>query len=792
MKVGNNTKYEYSYLDNRTGENITYIQTTKWEDGNLMNDGLVDGIKYRKIDNLYYVIAGNKPLNALMLGLKNDGVTRNELVLANALAKLPPNQEIFFPAGTYVFGPLPAKYNIFNIPTAINTDTSGVWLTGEGRGKTGFQILPGCIGIQVTGNLSPRPIRISELTINGPGADSLLEGKVTNNSATKADGSPNPDVGRVIGSGSLDMSNYNFNLLNLWGQGHINNVDIANASGHNVYIFGIPEIKLPGIPFEVTGTSYDLGNNSIRISVDDISKMRNVFNERTCTLNGINHVIGGISKPTGEIFINGVTDIASKSGHQTLVIYPGLGGLIADNSTFTGICNIDFAGGCGMFIRGSDANQTTIFGCSFRENGLWGIDDGSFLGSFFYGTHFSANGKRINQFNVENIFGNHSLTIGPYITRFNTARSGYYGVYTEEGNQGPAQISNTTVVIGGIQAAGVLGDGFKQEGAGMSRLVVDNYSLSKYGFGVAHRQKPNTQIEGTFTSYADSGNITKILFVPTNLADITKVFVGQHVIFYSLNEGIVSKILPNQGIVLGEVVDFFPPKSPTNIPTIGTFIVTQPAYKEGILYHEFADGNIGFGIGSAEVGQNEFSYLKFVDNAVVVDRLKIGNSVKTHTGSLAAYLLNELNQSRKTITQSTVIDIEYTNNKPVSYLCYQGGTLGTLNSNARVSQNGPTINSTLPITNLFTGDYVLIEGNSYIIGQTDSSLTNFYVSPDAVGVNNATIEYSPPLFQPIGFGTGELTKRPTDLHPIYDKGWRWLNTTNNAYTWSTWTGTSWV
>lgn len=782
MQLVGTDKYEFNHIDSLTGENVTYLKVTSWADGNPMSDGYVDGIVYRKINGVYYKRDTNKPINVLILGIKNDGVTRNELILANILDKLPHNLEYYWPAGTYLFGPLPAKYNAFGTPTAINLDASGAWFSGAGRGSTILRFLPGCVGIQATGGHYPRVFQIKDMTIIGPGADSLLEGIVKTSAATRADGKTNPDVGRVVGSASLDLDNYNYNGLNLWTQSHVHNVDINNFSGHNVYILGFPELRLPGIPSTVTGTITSRTINDWRFICDTPSDASKFGYGYSILINGVTTSVGGII-PGGfaGISIVGVPDV----GPATVVVASQGGAVIADNSSFSGICNLDFAGASGLRIVGSDANQTTVFGCSFRENGLWGVDDASFLGSFFYGTHFSRNGRRINTFGINGIVGNNILTIGAFIQRFETARSAFYGCYTEAGNQGASVVNVRCAVVDGIQEGGLIG-GYRREGNYVNKIIGGEFEVSGLGLTLNHSVIPNPVIVGSFSSTTITGQV-EILFTPTDVADMAKVVVGRPFNIYYSSLNITSK--QATGFTLGPLNPELPPVKASGPSESGTIIILQPPAQKGVTFQEFDDTSIGFSSGRRRVGDNEFRLLSFTNTGITVPSIDVNGVTKVVVNSFTDYLASLANT---TININTEVAIKSYTGGPIAYRCYVGGTYASAPFDMKgttMTQNGATLIADR-VLDFKTGEYISFGGITYQVLQINrtATTTTFYTAPYPT-FSTGAITYAPALFQPVGYGIGSITNRPATLQ-TYDKGWKWLNT--DAGTWSTWIGTGWV
>ncbi len=437
-----------------TGRMRSFVPTTPWLDGPL-SDANLDGVQIAKIGSTYYREAyptgETHRVNVLELGLVPDGVTRNEQILADAMSRLPKNTTFFFPAAKqpYLFGPLPAKHNNFDgYPVAINCDTSGAWFVGEGDDSK-IQLMPGTAGFQVTGGLSPRITVFRDLNIIGAGSGAGGDG-------LEADGSPSLDYGKYRGNG-----------INAYGQVLLDNVNVSNCSGHGVKIFGFSYIHVKGLPFSVKGRT----ETGLYFYPDELSQIAKVGYGWQVEYQGqLTSVVALEGYRLGIDQLAGMT----AANPAEIIITPQGGPLIADNSDIFG-GNYDFNAGCGIYIQGDDANQTRIWGGSMRENGYWGLADLSFLGTFCYSMHFTRNGKSFNDINA------HKLEVGPYFTAFPTARSGYFGVYTEGGNQGKARISDNTQVIGGLNEAGIEGSGFTLLGANANNLRAGNVHFNELG-----------------------------------------------------------------------------------------------------------------------------------------------------------------------------------------------------------------------------------------------------------------------------------------------------------------------
>ena len=92
-------------VDQFTGENVNYRETTTWFDGSEMTDNKIDGIFYIKKGNLYFKRQFDGAVNAQWLGAKpNDQNFDNSTVIQNwwdNYAYLV--GEIYFPKGNYYF-----------------------------------------------------------------------------------------------------------------------------------------------------------------------------------------------------------------------------------------------------------------------------------------------------------------------------------------------------------------------------------------------------------------------------------------------------------------------------------------------------------------------------------------------------------------------------------------------------------------------------------------------------------------------------------------------------------------
>jgi hypothetical protein len=91
----------------------------------------------------------------------------------------------------------------------------------------------------------------------------------------------------------------------------------------------------------------------------------------------------------------------------------------------------------GMYTEGADANAGFTFGVDCSFNSLWGFNDQSFLGNYYFGCHVANN------------------TTGPYRGAGDSNRSTWVGIYAEEGNgtYGGSSFTGLNSVLGGFHAA---------------------------------------------------------------------------------------------------------------------------------------------------------------------------------------------------------------------------------------------------------------------------------------------------------------------------------------------------
>ncbi len=73
-------------IDNITGKPVNYIETLTWHDGSLMDDTKVDGIIYRKKDDLYYKLCFDDIVNVKWFGAKGTGLIDDTSSIISAIS----------------------------------------------------------------------------------------------------------------------------------------------------------------------------------------------------------------------------------------------------------------------------------------------------------------------------------------------------------------------------------------------------------------------------------------------------------------------------------------------------------------------------------------------------------------------------------------------------------------------------------------------------------------------------------------------------------------------------------
>jgi len=104
------------------------------------------------------------------------------------------------------------------------------------------------------------------------------------------------------------------------------------------------------------------------------------------------------------------------------------------NCWFIGYSQLSENSGSGLHVLGIDANAGVAIGLLLSSNGLWGVDDASFLGNTYVGIHTASNGA------------------GPYLSESAVAKNTFVGCYSENDQNGSYALG-PAVFVGGLHAA---------------------------------------------------------------------------------------------------------------------------------------------------------------------------------------------------------------------------------------------------------------------------------------------------------------------------------------------------
>ena len=116
-------------VDQNTGENVNYRETTILQDGTAITDANVDGVIYKKVGTKYFKRQFDGVLNVKWFGAKGDGIT-DDLEAFNSCFEVAKNlkcAKIFIPKGHYKFS------DTWNL-----TDVSGLSIEGYGNQNITF------------------------------------------------------------------------------------------------------------------------------------------------------------------------------------------------------------------------------------------------------------------------------------------------------------------------------------------------------------------------------------------------------------------------------------------------------------------------------------------------------------------------------------------------------------------------------------------------------------------------------------------------------------------------------
>ncbi|MFL6845158.1 MAG: hypothetical protein ACJ8ER_09790 [Allosphingosinicella sp.] len=292
------------------------------------------------------------------------------------------------------------------------------------------------------------------------------------------------------------------------------------VSAHNTS--GLTGTKADGNPTGIGTTITGLHFNSLGNGTgsnawqQDGARIRAFATLRDCTFSGFSR--------------HGVNITASSGG----------GGAVEGNANTFALERVFAIGNrqCGIFVDGADANAGYGLACNASNNGTWGIKDSSFLGNSWIACHASDNGNkdlaagwvptadRVGAMtrsggivyyvkngqaalaktyqpgvtagwqNVWGVIGAQNahpywpewvdetafVDGGPYCTEDLNAASVFIGCYAE-GAQPPSQISQRSMVIGGLHGPGVTDAGASGKGPylranGGGALVADSFISS--------------------------------------------------------------------------------------------------------------------------------------------------------------------------------------------------------------------------------------------------------------------------------------------------------------------------
>lgn len=123
-------------IDQFTGENVNYRETTTWHDGSVMDDSKVDGVIFIKKGVKYYVRQYTGSINVKWFGAKGDNLTNDTEAFKKAhdyiKSSIPPNQLkppiLFVPRGNYII-------------ENFEIDSTGFQMIGEGSKNTIFKFI---------------------------------------------------------------------------------------------------------------------------------------------------------------------------------------------------------------------------------------------------------------------------------------------------------------------------------------------------------------------------------------------------------------------------------------------------------------------------------------------------------------------------------------------------------------------------------------------------------------------------------------------------------------------------
>ncbi|GGG60643.1 hypothetical protein [Hymenobacter glacieicola] len=449
----------YGGIDEHTGDFAQYVKVTTFEDGRPMSDALCDDVVYVKLPSGEYFkrVLSNNRINLRWYGLVPNDKSK---ALANALALHAVIRRYKY--GHFVLPRSPLG-NVYWFAPVPNT---GVQFPGEDRGPD--------FAINFVNSLCAFEMELGVSATVTTGSGGIQAYRTTGNSNVQL---INVSIDHENGANSVpehcrlpdgtydtNWGNYKLNGMNFYSLGTWHNLSVSGFPGHGVCVFGNTTIRLNGETLTATGAmaTYTDANGTYRAFRPDDQAIL---------------PFPGLDDLTKRFFINGVTSSTIGQAGQLLVLKPTIDGpeginqepdgtpvtmsyykqgntLFADHITTSGFNNLDFNGGAGIFVTGDEANASNFQNISCRNNGAWGIIDSSLLGNYWPGRHTTQNGERFNDFTVEP----HKLVMGGFTNRGNpNPRSVLVSGYTEGGNSGGDELTQCSVILGGVMAAGVTG-----------------------------------------------------------------------------------------------------------------------------------------------------------------------------------------------------------------------------------------------------------------------------------------------------------------------------------------------
>ena len=253
-------------VDEFTGENVNYRETTTWHDGSDINDSKVDGFIYKKIGSKYYIntawVAG-VPISIKLFGAKGDNITNDTDSFINAMNIISSlgGGKILIPKGKY-------RLKDFTI------DKKNIVFVGESQ-LNSYEVNQS--------NVSFRPFLGSVFIARLKGGSSSIDAGNSGFIDIMFEGENSVDYGVFIDSGVTIMhrcivQNCNYGTI-IGGAGNSNEF-IGNVWNSNTHVgFGISEED---------AASFIHPNIT---NVSPVSTTKIIFKQNKCRQNGFGVVI---------------------------------------------------------------------------------------------------------------------------------------------------------------------------------------------------------------------------------------------------------------------------------------------------------------------------------------------------------------------------------------------------------------------------------------------------------------------------------------------------------------------